>query len=180
MKRDKKVRPDRTSGVKAESDDYEIEKGSIRLFVAGHQAFANSNRRPHWLAKVVKKLLSHSDILNAAAKGKASFDVVREAEESQTIGRLAAMSADEFADGLIAGTLGGSGESLDPLTRTVLGLSLEHIPAGFGNVSSVVEHVKHALRRHVGAQFKNGKSEDEVTATLMRKVNYESHEAITF
>ena len=64
MKRDKKVRPDRTSGVKAESDDYEIEKGSIRLFLAGHQAFANSNRRPHWLAKVVKKLLSHSDILN--------------------------------------------------------------------------------------------------------------------
>ena len=100
--------------------------------------------------------------------------------ESQTIGRLAAMSADEFADGLMAGTLGGSGESLDPLTRTVLSLSLEHIPVGFGNVSSVVEHVKHALRRHVGAQFKSGKSGDEVTATLMRKVNYESHETITF
>ena len=134
MKRDKKVRPDRTSGVKAESDDYEIEKGPIRLFLAGHQAFANSNRRPHWLAKVVKKLLSHSDILNAAAKGKASFDVVREAEESQTIGRLAAMSADEFADGLMAGTLGGSGESLDPLTRTVFSLSLEYIPAGWKRI----------------------------------------------
>ena len=118
--------------------------------------------------------------LNAAAKGKASFDVLKEAEESQTIGRLAAMSADEFADGLMAGTLGGLGESLDPLTRTVLSLSLEHIPAGFGNVSSVVEHVKHALRRHVGAQFTSGKSGDEVTATLTRKVNYESHETITF
>ena len=35
--------------------------------------------------------------LNAAAKGKASFDVLKEAEESQTIGRLAAMSADEPA-----------------------------------------------------------------------------------
>ena len=39
---------------------------------------------------------------------------------------------DEFADGLMAGTLGGSGEPLDPLTRTVLSLSLEHIPAGVG------------------------------------------------
>ena len=32
----------------------------------------------------------------------------------------------------------------------------------------------------MGAQFKSGKSGDEVTATLMRKVNYESHETITF
>ena len=72
--------------------------------------------------------------LNAAAKGKASFDVLKEAEESQTIGRLAAMSADEFADGLMAGTLGGSGESLDPLTRTVFSLSLEYIPAGWKRI----------------------------------------------
>ena len=118
--------------------------------------------------------------LKAAAAGRASFDVLKEAEDSRTVGRLAAMTSDDFADGLMAGTLGESGAPLDPLARTILSLSLEHIPAGFGNVSSVVEHVKYALRSHVSAQFKNGKSEHEVTATLMRKVNYDSHEAIKF
>ena len=116
--------------------------------------------------------------LKAAASGKASFDVLTEAEGSRTIQRLAAMKSDEFADALMAGKLGDPGETLDQLTRTVFTLSLEHVPAGFGNVSRVVEHVKHAQRRHVWAQFKDGKSQSEVTTTLMQKMNYGSHEAI--
>ena len=41
-----------------------------------------------------------------------------------------------------------------------------------------MEHVKHAQRRHVWAQFKDGKSQSEVSTTLMQKMNYGSHEAI--
>ena len=72
--------------------------------------------------------------LKAAASGKASFDVLTEAEGSRTIQRLAAMKSDEFADALMAGKLGDPGEPLDQLTRTIFTLSLEHVPAGFGNV----------------------------------------------
>ena len=112
--------------------------------------------------------------------GKGSYDVLRRAEESEVINRLASMTAENFAEGLMAGTLGNPGESLDPLARTIFTLSLAHIPAGFEKVQLVVEHVKRALRTHVRTLFINGKSAEETTTTLMHKINYESKEVIKF
>jgi hypothetical protein len=115
-----------------------------------------------------------------AVMGKAGYDVLREAEDSEVIGRLASMAQGEFTEDLLAGSLGEPGESLDPLARTIFTLSLEHIPAGFGKVSTVVEYVKEAMQEYVRRQFTAGKSAGEVTTTLRRRLNYNSHETITF
>ena len=50
------------------------------------------------------------------------------------------MTQEGFIEGLLAGSLGEPGESLEPIARTIFTLSLEHIPAGFGKVSTVVEY----------------------------------------